>query len=187
MEPRIKATRLSTALELDMTPVVEEVTRAVLGSVNQVVAEQTMPALVEILEAIKQARVVLDPVEAQHALDKAIPRGYLYHGSGEAVSPVELANLIHVELARAGYGLVPIGPQAVDTRLTFERVRDNEVVVRSATGAAVEIGTPNLAPGERVPAHGLEYRPDLLERDKIRQQGTGQQDDLDGWASDLRG
>jgi hypothetical protein len=63
----------------------------------------------------------------------------------------------------------------------------DEVLDRAARTREQEIGTPNLAPGERVPAHGLEYRPDLLERDKIRQQGTGRRDDLEGWTSDLRG
>jgi hypothetical protein len=183
MQPRAKVTRLSTALDLDMTGVVEETARLVLDQVGQVIAEQTMPALAQILEAVKQARVVLDPVEAQAALDRAVPRGYLYHGSGEAVVPGHLAQTLYVELTRAGYGLVPISPQTVDSRITPERPRlefeptgHNEVTVHRVPE---QIGTPNLAPGERVPAHGLEYRPDLLRAD-------GQRDELEGWTKDLR-
>lgn len=154
-EPRAKVTRLSTALELDMTGVVEETARLVLDQVGRVLAEQTMPALAQILEAVQQARVVLDPVEAQHALDRAIPRGYLHHGSGEAVNPTHLAAQLHIELTRLGYGLVPTAPQTVETRLSPEYRPD--LLARDAENQQI-IGTPNLAPGERVPGQSVAER-----------------------------
>lgn len=172
MQPQAKVTRLSTALELDMTGVVEETARLVLDQVgkqvNRVIAEQTMPALVQILEAVERVRVVLDPVEAQAALDRVIPRGYLYYGSGEQVNPAHLAVQLQVELTRAGYGLVPIGPQVVDSRVDFVPTRPNEV-------------TAHRVPGVDVDAY------EARSRAEARLAASGHQDELDGWTQDLKG
>lgn len=160
MQPQARVTRLSTALELDMTGVVEETARLVTDQVGRQVAQ--------ILEAVEQVRVVLDPVEAQAALDRVIPRGYLYYGSGEQVNPAHLAVQLQVELTRAGYGLVPIGPQAVDSRVDFVPTRPNEVTAHRVSGVDVD---------------AYEAR----SRAEARLAASGHQDELDGWTQDLKG
>lgn len=160
MQPQARVTRLSTALELDMTGVVEETARLVTDQVGRQVAQ--------ILEAVEQVRVVLDSVEAQAALDRVIPRGYLYYGSGEQVNPAHLAVQLQVELTRAGYGLVPIGPQAVDSRVDFVPTRPNEV-------------TAHRVPGVDVDAY------EARSRAEARLAASGHQDELDGWTQDLKG
>jgi hypothetical protein len=197
MEPRAKVTRLSTAMELDMTSVVEETARLVV--------EQTMPALAQIHQQLND---VLDQLQT-----KPMPRqqmaAFLAASLPEAVGAINAgrdgATQQADALIKAGVGFVvypeaqryddlshegaaqyvaerlaadayPGGlPEPVRPRLEFVHPTSTEVTVRRVPPTD-EIGTPNLAPGERVPAHGLEYRPDLLRRD-----------DLEGWTSDLRG
>lgn len=161
MQPQAKVTRLSTALELDMTGVVEETARLVLDQVGRVLAEQTLPALAQILEAVEQVRVVLDSVEAQAALDRVIPRGYLYYGSGEQVNPAHLAVQLQVELTRAGYGLVPIGPQVVETRVAPEPKRRADTRLKQASECGQD--------------------------DSWYEQDQPHRDELDGWTQDLKG
>lgn len=113
---RTRPVRIGGAFDLDMSKVVEQTVQQtvqqVLGQMGRVIAEQTMPALAQLLEAVKQARVVLDPIQTQAVLHSVLPEGYLWYGDGSKVQLSHLAQELNEALMRAGYGLVPTTPEA---------------------------------------------------------------------------
>lgn len=135
MEARAKVSRVSSAFDLDLTGVVEETARLVLGSVNQAVAEAVVPHLVQIDQRVRLLAGLLQSA----ALDKpnmiATLWGHLPAGTTSPAVPVDEIALFQAErLLAAGYALVPVSGPALEQQAQaceavpcppFEEVRLN--------------------------------------------------------------
>jgi hypothetical protein len=115
MDGRAKVTRVSSALDLDLTPVVEETARLVrsevAGAVSQAVAEVVMPALAQVDQRVKLLAgllqsAALGPDEMRATLACHLPSGI--------PMAVNVAAFQAERLAEAGYALVPISGPALE-------------------------------------------------------------------------
>lgn len=111
-----RVTRVSSAIDLDLTAVVEETARLVLGSVNQVVAEQTMPALAQIQRQVSALAALLTAPALGLEETATVLANHLPTGSsmgGEIVRNA-LAQTQAERLLAAGFALVPLHGAALE-------------------------------------------------------------------------
>jgi hypothetical protein len=107
-QPRSRVVRVSSALDLDLTNLVEETTRQV--------TEAMMPALAEVKQAVETLTGLMFPAglmgqdDARATLCSMLPAGFL---SGAATAE-QVADFQFQRLTEAGYAVVPVAGAALE-------------------------------------------------------------------------
>jgi hypothetical protein len=107
-QPRSRVVRVSSALDLDLTNLVEETTRQV--------TEAMMPALAEVKQAVETLTGLMFPAglmgqdDARATLCSMLPAGFL---SGAATAE-QVADFQLQRLTEAGYAVVPVAGAALE-------------------------------------------------------------------------
>lgn len=116
-----RVTRVSSAIDLDLTAVVEETARLVRAEIGQVVAEQTMPVLAQLQAQIQAlsgllTSAALGEADTVATLACHLPAGTIGPDGASATGTGDTLYVARFQAARlleSGYAIVPVGGAAL--------------------------------------------------------------------------
>lgn len=180
MSDKVKVTRVSSAIDLDLTRVVEEIVRLVRddmgATVSRAVTEVVMPALAQVDQRMAHmaallASAALGPEQMEQELASTLP-DLAFNYAEVGFTSWDVAKMQVRNLLAAGYALVPVSGAALE----------------HAAGVAESKAQPTASDDHRAVRQTLEQRgliPPQGRVESLLHSGTAS-DDLADWTSGLR-